>query len=172
MATRRRTTGRPTTSGRRTRRRTGGALPVPRVRLGVSPAVARSLVGIVLLVLGAVLLIALALPGDGRLTDWVRDAIVPFFGAGRYLLPFVLLLSGWYVEWGPGKEIGAPWGRTLLGIAVSYTALLGVIQLVGFSPAGGDTGGRIGRSSSGCSSGAATARACCRSPRRTWSCSP
>jgi S-DNA-T family DNA segregation ATPase FtsK/SpoIIIE len=144
MATRRRTTGRPTTSGRRTRRRTGGALPVPRVRLGVSPAVARSLVGIVLLVLGAVLLIALALPGDGRLTDWVRDAIVPFFGAGRYLLPFVLLLSGWYVEWGPGKEIGAPWGRTLLGIAVSYTALLGVIQLIGFSPAGGDTGGRIG----------------------------
>ena len=53
MATRRRTTGRPATSGRRTRRRTGGALPVPRVRVGVSPAVVRSLVGIVLLVLGA-----------------------------------------------------------------------------------------------------------------------
>ena len=144
MATRRRTSGRPTTTGRRTRRRSGGALPLPRVRLGLSPAVARSLVGIVLLVLGAVLLIAMALPGDGRLTDWVRDAIVPFFGAGRYLLPFVLLLSGWYVEWGPGKEVGAPWGRTLLGIAVSYVAVLGIFQLMGFSPAGGDTGGRIG----------------------------
>jgi DNA segregation ATPase FtsK/SpoIIIE, S-DNA-T family len=144
MATRRRTSGRPTTTTRRTRRRSGGALPLPRLRLGLSPAVARSLVGILLLVLGAVLLIALALPGDGRLTDWVRDAIVPFFGAGRYLLPFVLLLSGWYVEWGPGKEIGAPWGRTLLGIALAYTAFLGIFQLMGFSPAGGDTGGRIG----------------------------
>jgi DNA segregation ATPase FtsK/SpoIIIE, S-DNA-T family len=144
MATRRRSSNRPTTTGRRTRRRAGGALPVPRLGLGLSPAVARSLVGILLLVLGAVLLIALALPGDGRLTDWVRDAIVPFFGAGRYLLPFVLLLSGWYVEWGPGKEAGAPWGRTLVGIAVSYTAFLGIIQLMGFSPAGGDTGGRIG----------------------------
>ncbi len=144
MATRRRSTPRPSTTGKRSRRRTGGALPLPRLRLGISPAVARSLVGIMLLVLGAVLLIAMALPGDGRLTDWVRDAIVPFFGAGRYLLPFVLLLSGWYVEWGPGKEPGAPWGRTLLGIAISYTAFLGIIQLMGFSPAGGDTGGRIG----------------------------
>ena len=144
MATRRRTSGRPTSTSRRSRRKSGGALPLPRLRLGLSPAVVRSLVGILLLVLGAVLLIALALPGDGRLTDWVRDAIVPFFGAGRYLLPFVLLLSGWYVEWGPGKEIGAPWGRTLVGIAVAYTAFLGIIQLMGFSPAGGDTGGRIG----------------------------
>ena len=138
MATRRRSSGRPSTSGRRTRRRSGGggALPLPRLRLGVSPAVARSLVGIVLLVLGAILLIALALPGDGRLTDWVRDAIVPFFGAGRYLLPIVLLLSGWYVEWGPGKETGAPWGRTLLGIGVSYTAFLGIIQLAFIAAAG------------------------------------
>ncbi len=114
------------------------------MKLGLSPAVARSLVGIMFLVLGAILLIAIALPGDGRLTDWVRDAIVPYFGAGRYLLPFVLLLSGWYVEWGPGKETGAPWGRTLLGIGLAYVAILGIFQLMGFSPAGGETGGRIG----------------------------
>ena len=60
-------------------------------------------------------LIALMLPGQGSLTDWWRNLAVPFFGTGRWLLPFVLLLSGWYVEWGPGKEPGAPWGRTLLG---------------------------------------------------------
>ena len=113
------------------------------MKLGISPAVARSLLGIFLLALGAVLLIALLLPGQGRLTDWVRDAIVPFFGAGRWLLPFVLLVAGWYIEWGPGKENGAPWGRTLIGIALAYTALLGLFQLVRFSgPA--NTGGRIG----------------------------
>jgi DNA segregation ATPase FtsK/SpoIIIE-like protein len=113
------------------------------MKLGISPAVARSLLGIFLLALGAVLLIALLLPGQGRLTDWVRDAIVPFFGAGRWLLPFVLLIAGWYIEWGPGKEHGAPWGRTLIGIALAYTALLGLFQLVKFSgPA--NTGGRIG----------------------------
>ena len=125
-------------------RRRGGAFPLPGVRLGLSAAVARSLLGIVLLVLGAVLLIALALPGEGRLTDLVRNAVVPFFGAGRFLLPVVLLAAGWYIEWGPGRETGAPWGRTLLGLALAYAGFLGVIQLIGFSAAGPDTGGRIG----------------------------
>ena len=60
---------------------------------------------------GSVTLVALALPGQGRLTDWWRDSIVPFFGAGRFILPFALLVAGWYVEWGPGKEAKAPWGR-------------------------------------------------------------
>ena len=126
-----------------TTRRSRSALPLPRMRLGLSQAVVRSLVGIVMLVLGAMLLIALALPGQGQLTDWVRNAIVPFFGAGRWLLPFVLLLAGWYIEWGPGRDPGAPWGRTLLGIAIAFTALTGLIQLIGFS-APANTGGRIG----------------------------
>ncbi len=143
MATRRRSAPpRPTGTARRSRRR--GGLPLPNIRLGISPAVARSLVGIALLVLGAMLLIALALPGDGTLTDWVRNAIVPFFGAGRWFLPFVLLLAGWFVEWGPGKEPGAPWGRTLLGIALAYGSFLGLLQLVAFGGPNRDTGGRIG----------------------------
>jgi DNA segregation ATPase FtsK/SpoIIIE-like protein len=103
------------------------------------------MVGIALLVLGAVTLVALALPGQGRLTDWWRDSIVPFFGAGRFLLPFALLVAGWYVEWGPGKEAKAPWGRILIGLAVAYVGFLGVIQILGFSGADRDTGGRIGR---------------------------
>jgi S-DNA-T family DNA segregation ATPase FtsK/SpoIIIE len=126
------------------RRRKGGALPLPKLRLGLSPAVVRSLIGIAMLVLGAILLIAMALPNQGQLTDWIRDAIVPFFGAGRWLLPFVLLIAGWYVEWGPGKDPGAPWGRTLGGIALAYVALLGIFQLIGFSASQGNTGGRIG----------------------------
>ena len=68
---------------------------------------------------------------------------MPYFGTGRWLLPFVLLLSGWYLEWGPGKEPGAPWGRTLLGIGMAYVGVLGLMQLIHFS--GEFTGGRIGR---------------------------
>ncbi len=115
---------------------------MPKLSLGVSPAVARSLLGISLLVLGAISLIAFALPG-GTLTDTWRDLTVPFFGAARFLFPIVLLVAGWYIEWGPGRDPGAPWGRTLLGIAVAYTGFLGLIQLIAFS--GPFTGGRIGR---------------------------
>ncbi|HEX5826537.1 MAG TPA: DNA translocase FtsK 4TM domain-containing protein [Candidatus Limnocylindrales bacterium] len=100
----------------------------------------RSLIGIVLLVLGAVTAIALLLPGQGALTDGWRNVSVPFFGSGRWALPAVLLLAGWYLEWGPGKEPGAPWGRTLLGIAVAYAGFLGAFQV-----AVDRGGGRIGR---------------------------
>jgi hypothetical protein len=141
MATRRRTT--PRRPPTRTRR--SGGLSLPTAHIDLSPAVARSIVGIALLVLGAVTLIALALPGQGRLTDWWRDSIVPFFGAGRLVLPFALLVAGWYVEWGPGKEAKAPWGRILIGMTVAFVGFLGVIQLLGFSGAERDTGGRIGR---------------------------
>ena len=145
MAQRRRSTPR-TTSSRRPRsgtRRRRGALPLPKISIGLSPAVARSLLGIALLVVGAITLIALALPGEGALTDWWRNLAVPFFGTGRWLLPFVLLVAGWYLEWGPGREMGAPWGRTLLGIALAYAGFLGFIQVIAFS--GPYTGGRIGR---------------------------
>ena len=146
MAQRRRSTRtttpkRPRTAASRARAPRGG-LPVPKLSTGLSPAVVRSLVGIFLLGLGAVTLIALLLPGEGSLTDWWRNLSVPFFGTGRWLLPFVLLLSGWYLEWGPGKEPGAPWGRTLLGIGMAYVGLLGLVQLVEVNQF---AGGRIGR---------------------------
>ncbi len=142
MATRRRATR--STSTRRTRagaHRSRG-IPFPKLSLGLSPAVVRSLVGIVLLVLGAVSLIALTLEG-GTLTDMWRDITVPFFGAARILFPIALLLAGWYLEWGPGREPGAPWGRTLLGIALAFIGFLGMIQITEFR--GEFTGGRIGR---------------------------
>ena len=115
---------------------------MPKLSLGLSPAVARSLLGIALLVLGAISLIAFALPG-GTLTDTWRDLTVPYFGSARFLFPIVLLVAGWYIEWGPGRQAGAPWGWTLLGIALAYTGFLGMIQIIGFS--GPFTGGRIGR---------------------------
>jgi S-DNA-T family DNA segregation ATPase FtsK/SpoIIIE len=136
MATRRRTT-----TPRRRRRSNG---------LNVNPEVARSIVGIVLLVLGAVTLIALALPGQGALTDWWRDSIAPWFETGRWFLPFLLLGAGWYVEWGPGKRPGSGWGMTLLGIGIAYVGFLGAFEVLNLTLVGAERGGgRIGRFEAG-----------------------
>src|SRR5262245_57740259 len=82
-----------------------------------------------LLVLGAVTLIAF-LPGEGSLTTWFRDTVAPWFGTLRWLLPFVLLAAGWYLEWGPGKTPGSGWGLTLVGVVVAYLGLLGVASVL------------------------------------------
>jgi S-DNA-T family DNA segregation ATPase FtsK/SpoIIIE len=112
----------------------------------INPEVARSIVGIVLLVLGAVTLIALALPGQGALTDWWRDSIAPWFETGRWLLPFLLLGAGWYVEWGPGKRPNSGWGLTLVGIAIAYVGFLGAFEVLDLTLFGTERGGgRIGR---------------------------
>ncbi len=122
----------------RTRRRPTYAAPT----VDVAPEVIRSIVGIVLMVLGAILLIGLILPGKGVLTDWIRDIFAPWFGTGRYLLPFLLLALGIYVE-RVGRRAG--WGWTLLGVAIAFVGLLGVVAIVvdaGYL--GGRSGGRIG----------------------------
>ena len=124
---------------RRSRRRSGFAMP--RITLPqVGPEVARSLVGLLLLILGAGTLIALILPGKGSLTDWWIGAVGPWFGSLRWLLPFLLLGAGWYVEWGPGRRPASGWGMTILGIVIAYIGLLGAVQVTGAW-----SGGRIGR---------------------------
>jgi len=120
-----------------TRRRTAGPRP-PSV--SVNPEVARSLVGLTLLVTGTVTLIALVLPGQGRLTDLWRDSIAPWFGAGRWVLPFLLMGAGWYVEWGPGSRPRSGWQQMLLGITLSFLGILGLVQVPNLA-----SGGRIGR---------------------------
>jgi DNA segregation ATPase FtsK/SpoIIIE-like protein len=116
----------------------------------VGPEVVRSLVGIVLLVLGATTLIALILPGEGSLTDWWRNAIAPWFETGRWLLPFLLLAAGWYLEWGPGREPNSGWGMTLAGMALAYAAFLGAFELLEIELLGTERGGgRIGRALAG-----------------------
>ena len=132
MATRRRPATRrpPRTASRR--RGSGFALP------SINPDVARSLVGIVLLVLGAVTLIALMLPGQGRLTDVWRDAVSPWFGSGRWILPFLLLGAGTYVERVPSGSNS--WQLTLVGVLVAFLGLLGVMAFLG-PHRGGNIGG-------------------------------
>jgi S-DNA-T family DNA segregation ATPase FtsK/SpoIIIE len=110
----------------------------------VGREVARSLVGIALLGLAAVTLIAF-LPGEGTVTTWFRDTFAPWFGSLRWLLPFLLLATGWYIEWGPGKAPGSGWGLTLLGVGIAYLGLLGAASV--FSPATvdrGSGGGNVG----------------------------
>ncbi|HET9755443.1 MAG TPA: hypothetical protein VFP66_02985, partial [Candidatus Limnocylindrales bacterium] len=119
MATRRR---------RSTRRKS--TLGLPKIRLpDIGRDVARSLVGISLLVLAAVTLIAF-LPGEGSVTTWFQQTVGPWFGTLRWLLPFLLLATGWYIEWGPGKAPGSGWGLTLLGVVIAYAGLLGAATVV------------------------------------------
>jgi hypothetical protein len=144
MATRRRTTARKTPAPRPSRARPKSALS-----RRLTPDVVRSIIGLTLLVLGAMTLIALMPWGDaanrGTLTNWWTDVFAPWFGAMRWLLPFLLLLAGWWLEWGPGTRAGSGWGITLLGLAITYAGIVGAVQVV----FGGFSGGRIGRALSG-----------------------
>ena len=121
---------------------------MPSIRLpDVGAEVARSLVGITLLVLGAITLIAF-LPGEGSVTTWFRDIVGPWFGTLRWLLPFLLLATGWYIEWGPGKSPGSGWGLTLLGVVIAYVGLLGAASIfkptqLGVSASGGGIVGKV-----------------------------
>ena len=141
MATKRRTP----TRRQSPRRRSSSSLPtIPLPSVG--PEVARSILGIVFLVLGAVTLIALALPGQGALTDWWRDSIAPWFETGRWLLPFLLLGAGAYLEVGPGRRPNSGWGATIVGVAIAYMGFLGAFEVLHLTFLEADRGGgRIGR---------------------------
>jgi S-DNA-T family DNA segregation ATPase FtsK/SpoIIIE len=131
---------------RRQARRRRSGLDLGSFRLpDVGQDVARSLIGITLLVLAAVTLIAF-LPGEGSVTRWFRDTVGPWFGSLRWLLPFLLAGTGWYIEWGPGKSPGSGWGLTLSGVVIAYVGLLGAASI--FYPVGpghGSGGGLVGR---------------------------
>jgi S-DNA-T family DNA segregation ATPase FtsK/SpoIIIE len=136
MATRRRSTPRTTRATRR--RRSGPAFRMPAIDEGV----VRSLVGIVLLIVGVVTLIGLALPSEGKLTDWWRDSIAPWFGSLRVLFPIILLTCGVWLEW---RQPTTGWRRRLIATFVAYACLLGIVGLL--ADAGvleGKSGGRIG----------------------------
>ncbi len=136
MATRRRAQpARP----RRGSRRSPSGPSMPRLNVDVT----RSIVAVILLVLGVVILVGLVLPGKGALTDWILNVIAPWFGSGRWLLPFLLIGLGVVIERAKGPRAG--WGRTVVGTTIAYVALLGLIGLL--ERAGvieGRSGGRIG----------------------------
>src|SRR6185369_12691862 len=116
----------------------------------LAPEVVRSLVGLSLMVLGILTLTALLLPGQGSLTTWWIGTVAPWFGSLRWLLPFLLLGAGWYVEWGPGSRPGSGWGLTLLGVGIAYVGFLGAFEVLNLTLVGAERGGgRIGRFEAG-----------------------
>ncbi len=136
MATRRRAAPRKTPTRASRARSTSSAWTTR-----ITPEVMRSIIGLSLMVLGAMTLIALMPWGSerGTLTNWWTDVFAPWFGTMRWLLPFFLLLAGWWLEWGPGSRPGSGWGITLLGLSITYAGIVGAAQVLNVS------GGRVGR---------------------------
>jgi DNA segregation ATPase FtsK/SpoIIIE-like protein len=112
---------RPAAARRRTTRHRDG----PRI----APDVVRSIIGLALMLVGVATLIALLLPGEGKLTDLWRDSIAPWVGFGRRVLPFLMLVVGWWmVE--RAKGVRGDWELAAFGTAVSFCAGLGLIELM------------------------------------------
>jgi DNA segregation ATPase FtsK/SpoIIIE, S-DNA-T family len=88
----------------------------------------RSLFGLLLLVIGAVTLVALLFPREGILNGYVSSVLRPAFGQGAWLLAAVLIVAGAFVERAP--RVGRGWGITTLGALVIFVGGLGMIHLI------------------------------------------
>ncbi len=93
----------------------------------VSSEIVRWLLALAMQLVGVTLLIGLTIQG-GSLTSWERDAIAPWFGTARWLLPPVLILLGYYLERAHGEHWD--WQLTLLGSGLAYGSLLGIAGLL------------------------------------------
>jgi DNA segregation ATPase FtsK/SpoIIIE-like protein len=101
----------------------------------------RQVIGVVMLLVGVTLLIGLTIQG-GSLTDWERNAVAPWFGSARWLLPIILILLGYYLERAQGTNWD--WELTLFGSGLAYLSFLGFVSLIS-----GRFGGEIGRAIAG-----------------------
>src|ERR1035437_8745523 len=125
------------------------AAPAPRRRRSrrnwtINGEIIRIILGTVMLILGVMLLIGLFVPSGGQLTNFIRNIVAPWFGTVRWLLPFVLLLLGYYLY--RAQSDNSDWELTLVGSAVSYLSLVGVFGLATANdptPRGGGVGAAI-----------------------------
>jgi S-DNA-T family DNA segregation ATPase FtsK/SpoIIIE len=125
MATR--TTRRTTTGATRSRsRKTKSKSATP--SFSVPPHVARSLIGLFFLVLGAITLIALVFPDAGLLNRYVDEILRPAFGQGAWLLAVLLIVAGIVIERPPAAGYGST--LTLVGGLLVFVAGLGMIHLL------------------------------------------
>ncbi|MEP7361081.1 MAG: DNA translocase FtsK 4TM domain-containing protein, partial [Chloroflexota bacterium] len=115
-------------SSNRSRSRSQGAAGQLWDSLRLPPHVARSLFGLVLLVVGVVTAIALLFPADGILNRYVYDFLRPLFGQGAWLLAVLMLVAGVAVE-RPGT-LGYGSSLTLIGGFLVFVAGLGLMHLV------------------------------------------
>lgn len=94
----------------------------------VSPATLRSIVGVALLVAGAITLIGLFLPEAGFLNSIVDDFLRPLFGQGAWLLGVLLLVAGVLVERAPSVDSG--WITVAIGGLIVFVGGQGLIHLI------------------------------------------
>lgn len=85
----------------------------------------RTLLSLAFAVTGVIFAVGLALPGRGALADVLRDVLAPWFGAGRWLVPLLLISFAVWIE-----RRSASASRVPLRIALSLLALVGLLALV------------------------------------------
>ena len=85
----------------------------------------RTLLSLAFAVTGVIFAVGLMLPGRGALADVLRDVLAPWFGAGRWLVPVLLVGFAVWIE-----RRAATASRVPLRIALSLLALVGVLALV------------------------------------------
>lgn len=85
----------------------------------------RTLLSLAFAVTGVILAVGLILPGRGALADVLRDVLAPWFGAGRWLVPVLLIGFAVWIE-----RRAASASRVPLRIALSLLALFGLLALV------------------------------------------
>ena len=97
----------------------------------------RTLLSLAFAVTGVIFAVGLILPGRGALADVLRDVLAPWFGAGRWLVPMLLIVFAVWIE-----RRSAAASRIPLRIGLSVLALVAVLALVEIvAPT---HGGRIG----------------------------
>ena len=85
----------------------------------------RTLLSLAFAVTGVIFAVGLILPGRGVLADELRNQLAPWFGAGRWLVP-VLLIS--FAVWIERRSASA--SRVPMRIALSLLAIVGLLALV------------------------------------------
>jgi DNA segregation ATPase FtsK/SpoIIIE, S-DNA-T family len=93
----------------------------------VDPSTLRSIAAVVLIVAGAVTLIALLLPGGGILNGYVDGFLRPLFGQGAWLLGILLIVAGVLVERAPSVDYS--WLTVALGGLIVFIGGQGLIHL-------------------------------------------
>ncbi len=126
----RRGSPRSTSSRASARSRTKASPNAPRTARAplLAPGTVRSIVGIVLLVIGGLTLVALFLGGQGVFGQFVTDVLRPSFGQGAWLLGVLLIVAGVTVE--RSATVHSGWGVMAIGGVLVFLAGEGLIHLL------------------------------------------
>ncbi|MEO6349422.1 MAG: DNA translocase FtsK 4TM domain-containing protein [Candidatus Limnocylindrales bacterium] len=92
------------------------------------PHVARSLTGLLLIVIGAVTLITLLFPQAGVFNRYVSEILRPVVGQGAWLLAMLLIVAGVLVE--RPSRVGYGSSLAIVGGILTFVGSLGLIHLV------------------------------------------